>query len=92
MIRKPMARVAVGSSVIFLVVGMFVSGVRVAQLAHSEHAIASAPVQAQRAAERMWTNELALNSLRIETFKLKRCRIRLKTKRRQFSCCETAMS
>ena len=87
MTGRSMVRVVVSTSVLCLVLGMFSSGMRIAQMAHDE--IGAAPVLAQREAERMWTNEFALKALRIEIFKPRRQRFRLKRKNRQIHRSET---
>lgn len=82
-----MTRVAVSMSVFCLALGMFISGMRIAQMAHND--MGAAPVHAQSAAERMWTNEFAVKALRIETFTLRRERVRLKMKKCQVHRLET---
>ena len=87
MTGRSMSRAVSSASVLCLVLGMFISGVRIAQIAHDE--IGAAPVLAQREAERMWTNEFALKALRIEIFKPRRQRFRLKRECRHAHRSET---
>ena len=82
--RGPMSRVVVSTTVLFVMMGMLISGMRIAQMAHFENEIEAAPMSAPREAERIWTNEFALKSLKLETFKPRCQRLRLKRKKRQF--------
>ena len=78
-----MVRAVVGVCVLFLAFGAIVSGARIAQIARAEHDVAAVPVLARREAENLWTNEEALSSLRVEGFKQKRQKLRLKRERRK---------